>query len=76
MHDGLMRSLVLFEFVFPRVRFRTIRDGALMFFSHMLAAIVMPIKVTFPRSFIEAFTSITCDPIGAETNERRVDTAS
>ena len=47
-----------------------------MFFSRMFGAIVMAIKVTFPRRFKEAFTAITCGPIGTESDERRVYTAS
>ena len=34
-----------------------------MFFPRMFDAIVMAIKVAFPRCFEEAFTPITCDPI-------------
>lgn len=44
-------------------------------FPRMFGAIVMPVKVAFPRRFIEAFTAITCGPAGAESDERRVDTA-
>ena len=76
MHYGLMPSLVLFEFVFPHVRFRAIRDRTLMFFPRMFGAIVMPNKVAFPRRFIQAFTAITRDPTGTESDERRADTAS
>ena len=38
----------------------------------MFGAIVMANKVSFPRCFKRAFTAITCDPIGAKSDERRV----
>ena len=65
-----MRSLMFLECVFPRVRFCTIREGAIMPFRLMFGAFAMAVKIAFLIRFIAAFES-TAKKLGAGRNERR-----
>ena len=71
-----MCSLVLLEVGFPRVGFRTIRDGTMVLFPCVFGALAVAIEVAFPLCFVEAFAAINSGSIGTELNERRIASTS